>query len=86
MSVRDDILAFLRDPSGFANGGLAEGDAQVWLSGLTDFAEVVLAQPDQHELRPAQRAAWLGLANVRAGLILGPPVTGKTHQIGRAHV
>lgn len=79
MSVRDDILAFLRDPACFANGGLAEGDAQVWLSGLTDFAEVVLAQPGQRELRPAQRAAWVGLANLRAGLILGPPGTGKTH-------
>ena len=30
-------------------------------------------------LREAQEAAWRGLADRRAGLILGPPGTGKTH-------
>ena len=30
-------------------------------------------------MRPAQEAAWRGLADNRVGLVLGPPGTGKTH-------
>ena len=37
--------------------------------------------PDQVSIRSVRRniVAWRGLANARAGLVLGPPGTGKTH-------
>lgn len=76
MSVRDDVLEFLRDLPGFAGGAAAP---EVWLAALEQFAEPMLAHTGDFPLRDAQVAAWRGLAGERAGLILGPPGTGKTH-------
>jgi hypothetical protein len=76
MSVRDDVLDFLRDLPGFARG---VQEPEVWLAALTQFAEPMLSSAKDYPLREAQIAAWRGLAEVRAGLILGPPGTGKTH-------
>ncbi|MEG8049003.1 AAA domain-containing protein [Sphingomonas aurantiaca] len=76
MSVRDDVLEFLRDLPDFAQGAQEPG---IWLAALTQFAEPMLASAEDHPLREAQIAAWRGLAVERAGLILGPPGTGKTH-------
>lgn len=76
MSVRDDVLAFLRTPLDFAAGA---SDEPQWLSALDDFALPSIAAHGDRTLRPAQEAAWRGLADERAGLILGPPGTGKTH-------
>src|SRR5687768_10555372 len=76
-SVRGDIINFLKDPAAFAAGIVPE-QREIWLRGLTDFAEPILSRPDMRSLRPAQLAAWRGLADQRAGLILGPPGTGKT--------
>ncbi len=76
MTIRSQILAFLRDPASF--GQLAD-DPDIWREALHDFAKPGLARQKDHPLRPAQTAAWEGLAEQRAGLILGPPGTGKTH-------
>lgn len=76
MSVRDDVLEFLRDLPAFARDAEAP---EIWLAALTQFAEPMLAAAEDHPLREAQIAAWRGLADQRAGLILGPPGTGKTH-------
>lgn len=76
MSVRDDILVFLRTPREFAAG---VADESVWLSALDDIALPSIARTGDRPLRPAQDAAWRGLASERAGLVLGPPGTGKTH-------
>lgn len=76
MTVRTELLEFLRAPARFA---AAADDPQVWLDALEAFAQPALDKPGQHPLRPAQIAAWRGLANARAGLVLGPPGTGKTH-------
>ncbi len=76
MTARDQIVAFLRDPSAFA---AAAADPDVWLAGLEDFARPALSQPGELPLMDAQVAAWRGLATARAGLVLGPPGTGKTH-------
>lgn len=76
MSVREDVLEFLRAPAEFA----AEvDDAAIWLAGLEQFALPSIATNGDRPLRPAQEAAWRGLADNRAGLVLGPPGTGKTH-------
>ena len=70
-----DILRFLRDPVEFANDAV---DADIWNAALTDIADpLTQGQP----LRKAQVDAWHGLATARAGLILGPPGTGKTHAL-----
>ena len=76
MSVRDTLLGFLRTPGSFA---LGSQDPEIWLSGLKDFAEPQLEHRGDYPLRPAQTAAWVGLSSSRAGLVLGPPGTGKTH-------
>lgn len=76
MSVRNDLIRFLREPAGFARN--AE-DPDVWLEALETFAMPQLEDRAEHPLREAQVKAWRGLANARAGLILGPPGTGKTH-------
>ncbi len=75
MSVRDDILRFLREPDRFI--GECD-DSETWLDGLDGFVLPSIEQHNDRSLRPAQEAAWRGLANRRAGLILGPPGTGKT--------
>ncbi|NKC23431.1 AAA family ATPase [Ochrobactrum oryzae] len=76
MTIRNQILEFLRDPSAF--GDLSD-DPDVWREALNDFAIPGLARHGDHPLTSAQVSAWLGLAKQRAGLILGPPGTGKTH-------
>jgi len=76
VNIRSQTLSFLRDPATFAQDA---DDADVWLAGLTDFAIPNLSKDGHHPLRPAQIAAWEGLAPIRTGLILGPPGTGKTH-------
>lgn len=76
MSVRGEILTFLRDPSAFA---ASVEDPQVWLAALENHALPWIAANGDRSLRPAQEKAWRGLADRRAGLILGPPGTGKTH-------
>lgn len=75
MSVREDLLQFLRDPSTFAG---AAADPEVWLAALDEVSRLISERNDW-PLRPAQEAAWRGLADRRVGLILGPPGTGKTH-------
>jgi len=76
VSVRTEVLRFLRDPDDFIQGA-AEPD--MWIEGLEGFVVPSVSASDEHGLRPAQEAAWRGLANKRAGLVLGPPGTGKTH-------
>lgn len=76
MSTRDEILAFLRDPSAFAS---TASDPDLWIDGLVDFAIPSIAATCDRPLRDAQERAWRGLATNRAGLVLGPPGTGKTH-------
>jgi hypothetical protein len=76
MTIRNQILEFLRDPSVF--GDLSD-DPHVWREALNDFAVPGLGRHGDYPLTSAQTAAWLGLAKQRAGLILGPPGTGKTH-------
>lgn len=75
MSVRAEILKFLREPRRFA--GEAQ-DGTLWRNGL-DFAQAAIAAAGDYPLRDAQVRAWTGLAEARAGLVLGPPGTGKTH-------
>lgn len=76
MSTRDLILRFLEAPAAF---GEDASDPEVWLQALTDFAQPLLEAGAAAPLREAQTAAWRGLAPARAGLVLGPPGTGKTH-------
>jgi hypothetical protein len=76
MSVRTELLRFLREPASFAENA---GDPQIWLAALEAFTQPALTAPGQHPLRLAQVLAWRGLASARAGLLLGPPGTGKTH-------
>ena len=76
MSVHTELLRFLRETARFA---AAADDPQVWLGALETFVEPALARPGQYPLRRAQLVAWRGLANARAGLVMGPPGTGKTH-------
>lgn len=76
MTAAQRILKFLRDPnSAFSSAS----DPEVWLDGLRLFATPQLAAAGDHALRDAQVRAWERLANASAGLVLGPPGTGKTH-------
>lgn len=72
-----EILRFLRDPLDFAGDPV---DADVWVTGFRDVAQP-LTEAANMPLRRAQIDAWQGLAQARAGLILGPPGTGKTHAL-----
>jgi hypothetical protein len=72
-----EILRFLRDPLDFA-GDLV--DADIWEAGFHNVAQP-LTEATNTPLRRAQIDAWQGLAVARAGLILGPPGTGKTHAL-----
>ncbi|MES3100518.1 AAA domain-containing protein [Sphingomonas faeni] len=76
MSVRDEVIMFLRTPELFISSAT---DPDLWLRGLDDFARPSIEATGDRSLRPAQEDAWRGLADKRAGLILGPPGTGKTH-------
>ncbi len=73
---REDILAFLRKPADFATGAQ---DPDVWRAALDEVAAPAMQAAGEPPLLPAQTRAWRGLAERRAGLILGPPGTGKTH-------
>lgn len=72
-----DVLRFLRDPLEFSTDLV---DVDIWEAGFTDIAEP-LTEAANIPLRRAQVEAWHGLAPARAGLILGPPGTGKTHAL-----
>lgn len=72
-----EILRFLRDPLDFAGDAV---DADIWETGFRDVAQP-LTEAANILLRRAQIDAWHGLADARAGLILGPPGTGKTHAL-----
>ena len=76
MTVRASILRFLREPARFAKGA---ADPEVWRQGLAAFVAPSIEASGGNPLRAAQSAAWEGLATARAGLVLGPPGTGKTH-------
>ncbi|MDC9824818.1 AAA domain-containing protein [Devosia sp. ZB163] len=76
MTVRADLLNFLRDPAAFA---ARASDPDVWRAGLDGFAKPELARAGDQPLVEAQVLAWEGLADARVGLLLGPPGTGKTH-------
>lgn len=80
IGTRDDILQFLRAPVEFSKGAV---DPDVWLSGLNDVIKPLIAETEDFPLRPAQEAAWRGLSTNRAGLILGPPGTGKTYLLSK---
>lgn len=80
MSVRSEILRFLREPAGFA-ADLSQPSRALWLQGLHDIAEPRIAAAGDYALRPSQVWAWKGLSNQRAGLVLGPPGTGKTYAL-----
>ncbi|RWX62125.1 hypothetical protein EN780_27545, partial [Mesorhizobium sp. M4B.F.Ca.ET.089.01.1.1] len=73
----DAILRFLRDPLDFASDPV---DADIWEAGFEDVAQQLTEAAGQ-PLRRAQIEAWHGLSTARAGLILGPPGTGKTHAL-----
>ncbi|MCY1646663.1 AAA domain-containing protein [Caulobacter sp. SL161] len=75
MSPRQ-LLTFLRDPKAFAAGAV---DPDLWRKALDEFVTPQLKAKGEHALRAAQISAWQGLAATRAGLVLGPPGTGKTH-------
>lgn len=72
-----DILRFLREPLAFAGDPV---DVATWQAGYDDVARP-LTEASSLPLREAQIEAWRGLAGVRAGLVLGPPGTGKTHAL-----
>jgi len=78
MSVREDILQFLRAPRAFACT-LPAGDVQLWRQGLEVFAQPQIAEKGGYPFRESQVSAWTGLSNQRVGLIQGPPGTGKTY-------
>jgi hypothetical protein len=78
MSVRSEILQFLRAPQAFAST-LPGGDDPIWRQGLEEFAQPQIAEKGDYPLRQSQVTAWSGLANQRVGLVQGPPGTGKTY-------
>lgn len=70
-----DVLRFLRDPLDFSADAV---DTDIWNEALS---EVAAPLTKEEPFRVAQVDAWHGLAPARAGLILGPPGTGKTHAL-----
>ena len=76
MTVRSDVLSFLRTPLEFA-GAVDEQSSKLWLSALDEIA-LPLSASSGRGLGIAQEKAWRTLAGSRLGLILGPPGTGKT--------
>lgn len=77
MTTREEIRAFLADPTTFAAGA---ADAATWAVGLP-LVDDLIRRAGDNPLRPAQRRAFEEMAPLRAGLILGPPGTGKTHAL-----
>ena len=80
MSVRDDILAFLREPAAFA---ASAADPDKWTGALDDVVLPDIVERGGYTLRDAQISAWRGLATKRVGLVLGPPGTGKTFLLSK---
>ena len=78
MTVRRDVLRFLRDVPGFV-ADVDPGAAARHAAALPGIVNPAIAAALDHPLRSAQERAWAGLSAVRAGLLLGPPGTGKTH-------
>ncbi len=76
MSVRDDVLEFLRAPAEFA-GSAIEQSQRLWLEALEDIA-IPFSSLDGRRLGAVQEEAWRTLSPHKLGLILGPPGTGKT--------
>ena len=76
MTVREQILRFLREPMQFA---AQAADPDIWTKGLENFVEPAIKEHQDFPLTAAQVAAWRGLSQARAGLVLGPPGTGKTY-------
>lgn len=77
MTVKDDILHFLREPSAFSR---FESSGPVdHVAALEAIVEPAIQAAGDKPLRPAQVEAWRGLGALRSGLVLGPPGTGKTH-------
>ena len=76
VTVRKDVLSFLRDPLQFSEG-VDEQSRKLWLSALEDFA-LPLSIDSGRRLGSVQEEAWRTLSSYRLGLILGPPGTGKT--------
>ena len=76
MSVRDDVIGFLRSPSEFART-VSEDSSSLWLAALDDIA-LPFSRSDGRPLSATQEQAWRTLGAHRLGLILGPPGTGKT--------
>lgn len=76
MSLRDSLLNFFKDPSASAHD-VDAADRVLWLEALT-WAEQTIQAKGVRPLRPAQIAAWKGMADARVALLLGPPGTGKT--------
>jgi hypothetical protein len=71
---REDVLQFFREPRRFAEAGV-DGTAPLWRAALE---EVAVPAVSAEAFRPAQQAAWRGIADHRTALVLGPPGTGKT--------
>lgn len=80
MSVRTELLQFLRAPRAFARS-LPADDGRLWRQALEEFTQPQIAEKGDYPLRESQVAAWTGLAMQRVGLIQGqgPPGTGKTY-------
>jgi len=76
VSVRDDVIGFLRSPSEFARA-ISEQSGSIWISALEDIA-LPFSRSDGRPLSATQEQAWRSLGAHRLGLILGPPGTGKT--------
>lgn len=76
MNVRDDVLAFLRNPQQFADS-IDERSRRLWLAALDEIA-LPLGSSTGKRLGDVQAQAWRTLAPYRLGLVLGPPGTGKT--------
>ncbi len=78
MTVRRDVVRFLRDVPGFVSDVDPTATAR-HAAALNDIVGPAIALAADHPLRAAQERAWTGLSKVRTGLLLGPPGTGKTH-------
>lgn len=78
MTVRRDVLRFLRDVPGFVTD-VDPAAAARHAAALGAVVGPAILEASDHPMRPAQERAWMGLSAVRAGLLLGPPGTGKTH-------